>query len=113
MNSLCKYKNVFLNDVERFTRRVTWHLIRLYRTRNSIIHSGETPNHLKSLGEHLHSYVDVCIWEIMVSLTSGKHLCNIDNVLIDEAFQMERMMKELSSKEKFKKGDLFLKFNSI
>lgn len=113
MNSLCKYKNVFLNDVERFTRRVTWHLIRLYRTRNSIIHSGETPNHLKSLGEHLHSYVDVCIWEIMVSLTSGKHLCNIDNVLIDEAFQMERMMKELSNKEKFKKGDLFLEFNSI
>ena len=113
INNLCKKKYDFKADLERFTRRVTWHLIRLYRTRNSIIHSGDIPNNLKSLGEHLHSYVDACIWEIMVSLTSEKHLCNIDNVLIDETFQMERMMKELSSKEKFKKDDMFLEFNSI
>lgn len=113
MNSLCNYRNSFLIEVERFTRKITWHLIRLYRTRNSIIHSGDIPNNLKSLGEHLHSYVDVCIWEILVSLISEKHLCSIDNVLIDEMFEIERIINELSSKEKFKKDDLFLCCNSI
>ena len=44
----------------------------------------------------------------MVSLTSEKHLYSIDNVLIDEIFQLERITKELSSKEKFKEDDLFL-----
>lgn len=113
MNSLCDHRKHFLIDVERFTRRITWHLIRLYRTRNSIIHSGDIPNNLKSLGEHLHSYVDVCIWEILVSLISDKHLCSIDNVLIDEMLQIERILKELSIKEKFTKDDLFLCCNSI
>ncbi len=113
IHALCEHRCNFKADIERFTRRVTWHIIRLYRTRNAIIHSGNIDNNLKSLGEHLHSYIDVSVWEIMVSLTSEKYLCTIDNVLIDEAFQMERMMKELSSKEKFKKDDLFLCFNSI
>ena len=108
MSSLCKRRNSFLNDLERFTRRITWHIIRLYRTRNSIIHSGDKPNNLKPLGEHLHSYIDACIWQLMVSLTSEKHLYSIDNVLIDEIFQLERITKELSSKEKFKEDDLFL-----
>ena len=113
MNTLCKRRNSFLIDLERFTRRITWHLIRLYRTRNSIIHSGDKPNNLKPLGEHLHSYVDVCIWQIMVSLTSGKHLYSIDNVLIDEIFQIEKIIKELSSKEKFKEDDVFLCCDAI
>lgn len=113
MNTLCKRRNTFLKDLERFTRRITWHIIRLYRTRNSIIHSGDEPNNLKPLGEHLHSYVDACIWQIMVSLTSGKHLYSIDNVLIDEIFQIEKIIKELSSKEKFKDDDVFLCCNAI
>jgi hypothetical protein len=108
MSTLCKRRNTFLNDLERFTRRIIWHIIRLYRTRNSIIHSGDKPNNLKPLGEHLHSYVDVCIWQLMVSLTSEKHLYSIDNVLIDEIFQIEKIIKELSSKEKFKEDDAFL-----
>lgn len=113
LNSLCDYKTSFLKEIERFTRRISWHLIRLYRTRNSIIHSGDIPSNLKPLGEHLHSYIDACIWEIMVALTTEKHLYSIDNVLIDEMFQIEHIMKELSKKEKFKKDDLFLCCNSV
>ena len=61
----------------------------------------------------MHSYVDACIWEIMISLTSEKHLCTIDNVLIDEMLQIELILKELSNKDKFKKDDLFLRCNSV
>lgn len=113
LSNLCKRKCDFLDELERFTKRIKWHLIRLYRTRNSIIHSGNEPKNLKLLGEHLHSYVDVCIWEIMVSLTTEKCLCSIENVLIDEMFQIERILNDLSSKEKFKEDDIFLCCNSI
>lgn len=113
INSLCHHRCDMKGDLDRFTRRVKWHLIRLYRTRNSIIHSGEIAENLKLLGEHLHSYVDVCIMEIIVSLISEEHLCTIDNVLINEIFQMERIIKEMSTKEPFKKDDLFLCCNSV
>lgn len=113
MNSLCDHRRSFLVEIKRYTRRVTWHLIRLYRTRNSIIHFGDAPNNLKPLGEHLHSYIDACIWEIMVSLACERYLCSIDNLLIDEMLQIERILKELSTKEKFNKDDLFLRCNSV
>lgn len=113
INSICHRRCDMKDDLDRFTRRVTWHLIRLYRTRNSIIHSGEIADNLKLLGEHLHSYVDVCILEIIVSLIFEKHLCTIDNVLINDIFQMESIIKEMSNKEPFKKDDLFLCCNSI
>ena len=113
MNNICQKKQTFFSELERFTRRVTWHIIRLYRTRNSIIHAGEISNRIKPLGEHLHSYIDVCIWDIVFSLTSEKHLCSIDNVLIDETLEMERLNKELLVKEGFKEDDLFLSFDYL
>ncbi len=113
MSQLCKRKIDFKNDLDRFTRRVTWHLMRLYRTRNSIIHSGEMIPNLKPLGEHLHSYVDACVWEIIVSLVSEKHLGTIENAIIDQMIQMENIIKELSEREEFTRNDLFLCCNTI
>ena len=40
-----------------YVQRVKWHIYRMYRTRNAIVHSGEVPRNLKYLGEHLHSYL--------------------------------------------------------
>ena len=108
LNAICKKKSKFKAELERFTRRVTWHLVRLYRTRNSIIHSGEDVDNLIFLGEHLHSYIDACVWEILTKLTSKKHLCTIENVIIDEVFEMGKIMKTLSTNEPFKNEDLFM-----
>ena len=108
---MCKKKSKFKAELERFTRRITWHLIRLYRTRNSIIHSGDVADNLLYLGEHLHSYIDACVWEIIFKLTSKKQLCSIENVIIDETFEIERITKLLSSDDSFKNEELFI-FNS-
>ena len=105
---LCKKKNILKAELDRFTRRVTRHLIRLYRTRNSIIHSGDITDNLIFLGEHLHSYIDACVWEILLKLTSDVQLCSIENVVTDEIFEIEKTTRILSSDEKFKDEDLFI-----
>ncbi|MBN2287090.1 MAG: hypothetical protein JXI43_11630 [Tissierellales bacterium] len=42
-------------------RRINWHIMRIYRTRNEIIHSGYSPPFLNSLVENLHSYLDIIL----------------------------------------------------
>lgn len=99
-------KKGMLEDVERFSQRVKWHLRRLYRTRNAIIHSGEEPENLKFLGEHLHSYVDQLLLEIAIDLSMDRGLCTIDNVLIDISFSLENIIMMLKTKEKFNEKDV-------
>lgn len=64
-------KGNLLAEVERYGARVSWHIERMYRTRNSIVHAGELPSHLKSLGEHLHAYLDVLFDELFWHFDQG------------------------------------------
>lgn len=84
----CKSRSELYNLANRYARRITWHLFRLYRARNSIVHSGKRPIDLKDLGEHLHAYVDCLVNEIIVKLSMGT-LCHISNVLVDSELQQE------------------------
>lgn len=72
--------------IEKHIQRITWHLYRMYRTRNAIIHSGEIPANLKYLGEHLHSYVDSTLTEFIVKLSGDIPFISVDNVKTDIKF---------------------------
>ncbi|MEH2960437.1 hypothetical protein [Candidatus Merdisoma sp. JLR.KK006] len=106
LNEVFKQKKIFLNDLDRYTRRLKWHLRRMYRTRNAIIHSGENPENLKALGEHLHSYVDELLLEIIMQLTRKKSLGTIDNVLISSEFNMDNIRAKFNSKDELKIEDI-------
>ena len=41
--------------------RLEWQLRRIYRTRNIIVHSGNTPNYTSPLIEHTHDYLDTVL----------------------------------------------------
>ena len=99
-------KKEMLEDIERFSQRIKWHLRRLYRTRNAIIHSGEEPENLCRLGEHLHSYVDELLLQVAIDLSINRGLCTIDNVLIDISFSLENIIMMLKTKEKFNEEDV-------
>lgn len=111
LNELFRHKKTFLNDLDRYSRRLKWHLRRMYRTRNTIIHSGENPDNLKALGEHLHSYVDELLVEIIEQLTSEKRLGTIDNVLIAAEFDMDAIRAKFNSKEKLEIKDIRYLYN--
>ena len=99
-------KQNLLAEIERFTRRIGWHLKRLYRTRNAIIHAGQNPSNLKALGEHLHSYVDSCLVEIITLLATEYKLKTIDNVIIDIQLNEATIMRCLQQKGKMDKQAL-------
>ena len=111
LNESYSKKENILKDIERYSKRIEWHLRRLYRTRNAIIHSGETPDHLKQLGEHLHSYVDGCLLEIAIALAIKPNLCTIDNVVIDVQMKSEATIKHLRKKGSVDEETINILFN--
>ena len=68
---------------EKYCQRIEWHLYRLYRLRNAIVHAGESHKRIQMLGEHLHIYVDRVILELMVKLAKDKCLGTIQDVFTD------------------------------
>lgn len=105
INDMLRKKSKYIDELERYTKRVKWHLRRMYRTRNAIIHSGDTPHCLKLIGEHLHSYIDEILLEITVQLATSEY-CTIDNVLINSEFLSDEIKKQFSSKEKVEYADI-------
>lgn len=99
-------KNKLLDELDRYEQRVRWHLQRLYRTRNAIIHSGESSLYLKFLGEHLHDYVDELILEIVGKITSDNSLCSIDNVIIDSQSFMDKIYRDYKNGGSFSEEDI-------
>lgn len=70
-------------DIVRFENRLKWHLRRLYRARNTIIHSGETPEHLQYLTKHLMEYTSQLLGEIIFNLTIREDINNVESLFID------------------------------
>ena len=80
---LRKRRNEVFNLSERYAKRLKWHLYRLYRVRNGIVHAGETDKNIQVLGEHLHIYCDGVILEIITKLSSDVSLMTLNDVLLD------------------------------
>lgn len=82
----------FASSVNKYGKRVRWHLYRLYRVRNAIVHSGETHRHMQVLGEHLHIYVDAVLSDILFKFACEESLFTISDVLIDVRFSLQRKL---------------------
>lgn len=67
----------------RYVKRVEWHLYRLYRARNAIVHAGETYPRIQVLSEHLHSYVDSVMNEVAFKLSDNNLLSDISSIFVD------------------------------
>ena len=76
-------KNAFFALSRRYRQRVKWHLYRLYRARNAIVHTGSIPHRIQVLGEHLHSYVDCVMFEVAFKLGKSNVLQSIGTMFVD------------------------------
>lgn len=85
--------------IDKYVQRITWHLYRMYRTRNAIIHSGDVPHNLKYLGEHLHAYVDSTINEFIMKLSGSIPFESVEDVIVDMKFAIDNLDGILSKKE--------------
>lgn len=96
--SFSSFENIlsFLND---HTQRVEWHIRRIYRTRNLIIHSGQVPDIVESLVESSHAYLDSFI-NIMMNLSSKENQIRTINQGIKEIQIRNRIHLDYLNKHK-------------
>jgi len=113
LHEKCHNKNLLLKDVKRFSNRISWHVIRLYRARNAIIHSGLNPYNIVELVEHLHCYVDECILELLYLLTVNSKLLTINNVVLDSEFKLTDIGMRLQGKGSLTQDDYALLFSRV
>lgn len=106
LSEAAKEKKTLLNMSEKYRKRVDWHLSRIYRTRNALVHSGDVPRNIRYLGEHLHFYLDLLMLESFEKLSCGVQFCELDNALLDSLLACEILKKQLSTKEKLKVDDI-------
>ena len=81
----------FNSTVTSYIQRISWHLYRMYRTRNAIVHSGDDPTNLKYLGEHLHSYLDSIANEFIVKLSGDIPFRTREDIITDIRFAVSRL----------------------
>ena len=101
-----KKKKKLITELNRYGQRLTWHIQRLYRVRNSIIHSAEPDGNMVSLVEHLHSYVDEVLLDIIDRMTRQDGLGTVANVLLDAQFYIDNLEKEFNKDEGFKASEI-------
>lgn len=66
-----KSKKAIKNTLLTHREKVSWHIQRIYTTRNQIIHNARSLPYLRTLVENLHSYLDILIEATsVVALTS-------------------------------------------
>ena len=88
LNDDCKKKKEILHKANQYAKRVSWHMYRIYRARNQIIHLGKKPRSIKDLGEHLHSYIDSITDDVFVALLLGPFK-TISSVLVNAELENE------------------------
>lgn len=108
LNSLGGNAKQLFAILSKYKERVSWHLARMYRGRNSIIHSGESVASMTSLLEHLHSYVDILIDEFVDNLTAGMGLNNIDDIILYNQLREERIFKAVNVDKRINKDMISL-----
>lgn len=103
-----KKKKKLLLELNRYEQRIVWHIQRLYRVRNSIIHSGNQNENMVSLVEHLHSYVDELILDLINRMTCSQSLGTVANILLDAQVFIENINKQFNSDDGFTSDDIIM-----
>lgn len=98
---ILKNKKKYCAETDRYERRLRWHIQRLYRVRNQIIHSGDGNDNMVYLVEHLHSYVDEVILDIIDRTTRDESLGSVANVLLDAQVFSENFNKGRTKDKEF------------
>ena len=87
--------------IQEHTQRVEWHIYRIYRARNYIVHDAEGNDDLNSeLLINLHSYVDIIISKIVQMINDSPYHDGIREVLSEHKFEVSIFDEKLENQSK-------------
>lgn len=101
-------KSQLIHLAKNYTQRVKWHMYRLYRTRNSIVHSGKSHYRIQALGEHLHIYVDLILNELLSKLSSEHTLHTVSDVLSDAKLMSDKILYTFDNNSPTNHSDILI-----
>jgi hypothetical protein len=83
--------------IKAHEQRVGWHLRRIYRSRNLLVHSGKALRYQDHLVESLHSYVDRSIYLVEEIMTRKPSPQNLDSALMAIRLDHEAHLRSLAA----------------
>jgi hypothetical protein len=102
-NRLFRYWKIFnepktsLAILSRHEQRVKWHLQRMYRTRNALIHAGQVGRSIRYLVVNLHSYVDHIFTEVIQNLRGEIYHSDLDKIYFEYGLSYQVYKKNLEN----------------
>ena len=102
-----KNLNRMLNEHEK---KVRWHLQRIYRARNRIIHDGDDIMNIENLVENLLFYVDIICERIIQKIGGSGYKYTVSDAIVEENLQAKdyQMISETISDIDDKNSTIFL-----
>lgn len=95
LNKKLKNPKKALDYLEQHNQRIRWHIKRLYRTRNQIVHDGYSPRNLEILIENAHSYFDIFMDEFIIDNMIHNTTRTIEQAVTSYELLNNRWIKEL------------------
>lgn len=90
LNELFKKPDNLVKRLELHEKKVAWQIRRIYRTRNLIVHLGESPSHIDTLIENAHDYLDQ-VMSTIIEYTCGY----LDAHSLEQIFVMAQLDYEV------------------
>lgn len=84
------------NLLDSHTTRVSWHIQRIYRSRNLLTHSGRKLPYIQVLVENLHNYVDLVINHLLYLILNEGNYSSFEDVILETKLDIELHGKVLA-----------------
>jgi len=85
------------NTLKEHKQRVSWHIQRIYSSRNQIVHSAESLPYLDTLVENMHAYVDVLLHAVAIIGEQARVQGPINGALALMSVQEQLYFRELAA----------------
>lgn len=83
--------------IHRHTQRVSWHLQRIYRSRNLLIHTGKQLPYLPTLIENLHTYLDWTLFLLRDVLIRRPECASLDAAFLEVRLDHQAHLRALEA----------------
>lgn len=96
-NELLSKPEHILKAIKIHEQKLLWHLRRLYRTRNQIVHDGKQIQNIDVLIENAHYYLDEFLTRIFDLNINGKQIKTLDQGIKETSLRQMKFLKQLES----------------
>lgn len=85
--------------IDAHSKRVEWQVRRIYRARNSIVHTGRTPSYTSILIENIHDYLDVVMSTLVNLASEGVKIDSIEQGFMYIDLNYEAYISAITEKD--------------